>query len=345
MKTFSKLALAVAGSLGMLAAQPASAQTTLTMSSWVPPSHPLTKNFLQGWANEAEKVTGGRVKFQMLPKAPAAPPGTFDAVHDDLVDMSYVTCSYTPGRFLLYKLAELPGGGPTATINSLAYTKIHYKYFAPVNEYKGVHLLGVFTHGPGQIFNSKREVKSLADLKGLKIRTGGGVAADMGKLMGATLMFKPAPLAYELLKEGVADGVFFPLESPSSFHLEKLIHYATLFHGGFYSSAFIFMMNPDKWNALPQRDKDALQKISGEYVARLAGKTWDDADQVGLNLIKSTGVKITHASPAFEADVQKIAKPVIEAWYKDAAKRGIDGPMVFKAFHDEIRREEMAMKR
>jgi TRAP-type C4-dicarboxylate transport system substrate-binding protein len=266
-------------------------------------------------------------------------------VRDDLVDLSYVTASYTPARFLLTKLGELPGGGATATINSVAYSRVHYKYFAPANEYKGVHLLGVFTHGPGQIYNSKHEVASLADLKGLKIRTGGGIAADMGKAMGATLIFKPAPLAYELLKEGVADGVFFPLESPASFHLEKLIHYATLFHGGFYSSTFGFFMNPGKWDALPQRDKDALNKVSGEYVARFAGHMWDAADKVGLAAIKKANVKITHASPAFEAEVKALAKSVIEDWYKDAARRNVDGPKAFAMYHAEIDKLEARMKK
>src|SRR2546425_3344190 len=85
---------ALAGSV-LAAAQPALAQTTLTMSSWVSPTHHITAVVLQGWANEAEKATNGRVKFQMLPKHPSAPPGTFDAVRDGLVDLSYVTASYT----------------------------------------------------------------------------------------------------------------------------------------------------------------------------------------------------------------------------------------------------------
>src|SRR5439155_3153385 len=82
-------------------AQPAPAQTTLTISSWVSPQHHLTSVVLQGWANELEKATTGRVKFQMLPKHPSAPPGTFDAVRDGLVDLSYVTASYTPARHIL----------------------------------------------------------------------------------------------------------------------------------------------------------------------------------------------------------------------------------------------------
>jgi TRAP-type C4-dicarboxylate transport system substrate-binding protein len=340
MKTNSRFAVALAGGLAMLAAHAAQAQTTLTMSSWVPPSHPLTKGFLQGWANEAEKVTAGHVKFQMLPKAPVAPPGTFDAVRDDLVDLSYVTASYTPARHVLTRMGELPGGGPTATINSVAYSRIHWKYFQKAGEYNGVHLLGVFTHGPGQIFNTRRPVTKGADLQGLKIRTGGGIADDMGKALGASLMFKPAPESYELLKTGVADGVFFPLESPASFHLEKLIKYATIFHGGFYSSTFGFFMNQAQWDKLPQQDKDALNKISGEYVARLAGGVWDEADKVGLAAIKKEGVQITYASPAFEKEIQDKAKPIVDAWIKAADAKGVDGAKALAEFHADIKQLE-----
>jgi len=102
------IALVIAALLGGLAAVPSAlAQTTtLTMSSWVSPQHHLTANVLVGWANEVEKATNGRVKFTMLPKHPSAPPGTFDAVRDGLVDLSYVTASYTPARHILPLMAS-----------------------------------------------------------------------------------------------------------------------------------------------------------------------------------------------------------------------------------------------
>src|ERR1044072_8105806 len=91
---------------------PASAQTPLTYSSWVPPTHHLTI-WQANWAADVEKATGGRVKFQSLPKAPAAAPGTFDAVRDGLVDLSFVTPGHTPSRHILPLVAERPGGGRT----------------------------------------------------------------------------------------------------------------------------------------------------------------------------------------------------------------------------------------
>src|ERR1700682_4412042 len=73
-----RLAVLTAGFIAV--AQPAIAQTTLTMSSWVSPQHHLTSVVLQGWATEVEKATNGRVKFTRRPKHPSARAGRFDPV-------------------------------------------------------------------------------------------------------------------------------------------------------------------------------------------------------------------------------------------------------------------------
>jgi len=325
---------ALAGSV--VAAQPALAQTTLTMSSWVSPTHHITAVVLQGWANEAEKVTNGRVKFQMLPKHPSAPPGTFDAVREGLVDLSYVTASYTPARHIMPMLPELPGAGDTALVNSVAYSRIHWKHLHKVGEYKGVKLLGVFTHGPGQMF-TKRPVHNINDVQGLKIRTGGGVAEAVAKALGTSAFVKPAPESYELLKSGVADGVFFPMESIISFKLDTVLEQATLFPGGMYSSAFGFFMNEEKWNKLPKQDQDAIDKISGEWIARHAGQSWDEADKKGLEVLKKSGVKIVNADPAFVAEVKKRSAPIIEDWIQKASAKGADGAKILAEFREELK--------
>ncbi len=327
---------ALAGSV-IAAAQPALAQTTLTMSSWVSPQHHLTSVVLTGWATEVEKATNGRVKLQMLPKHPSAPPGTFDAVRDGLVDVSYVTASYTPARHILPLMPELPGAGETALINSVAYSRIHWKYFDKVGEYKGVKLLGVFTHGPGQMF-TKRPVTSINDIQGLKIRTGGGVAEAVAKALGASAFVKPAPESYELLKSGVADGVFFPLESIISFKLETVVEQATLFPGGMYSSAFGFFMNEDKWAKLPREDQAAIEKVSDEHLARLAGQSWDEADRKGLEGLKKSGVKIVNADAALVAEVQKRSAPIIDDWIKKASAKGVDAARILAEFRAELKK-------
>ena len=330
------LVAALAGGL-LATAQPAPAQTTLTMSSWVSPQHHLTSVVLQGWATEVEKATNGRVKFQMLPKHPSAPPGTFDAVRDGLVDLSYVTASYTPARHILPLMAELPGAGETALINSVAYSRIYWKYFDKVGEYKGVKQLGVFTHGPGQMF-TKRPVAGIADVQGLKIRTGGGVAEAVAKALGTSAFVKPAPESYELLKGGVADGVFFPLESIVSFKLDTVLEQATLFPGGMYSSSFGFFMNEEKWNKLPKQDQEIFEKLSGEHIARLAGASWDEADKKGMEALKKSGVKVVNADAAFVAEVKKRSAPIVEDWIQKASAKGVDAAKILAEFREELKK-------
>ena len=339
MKTLPTTLAAAATALWLaLGASAAQAQTVLTMSSWVGPTHLLTRDVLGGWAAAVEKATQGRVKFQMLPKHPSAAPGTFDAVRDGLVDVSYVTASYTPARHPLPLLAELPGAGASAEINSVAFSRVHWKYLQAANEYKGVKLLGVFTHGPGQMFTVKKPVNSVADLAGMKIRSGGGISEAAAKALGASPLVKPAPESYELLSSGVADGTFFPAESIKSFNLDKVVKYATYFPGGFYCSSFGFFMNEDKWNKLSKQDQDAILSVSGEALARLAGKAWDAADKIGQETLKAAGATITDASPEFVADVRKRTEPLVQDWIKSANAKGVDGAKAFAEFHEELKK-------
>ena len=337
MAKLTRVALTALALIGAVVSPAIAQTTTLTMSSWVSPQHHLTAVVLQGWANEVEKATGGRVKLTMLPKHPSAPPGTFYAVRDGLVDVSYVTASYTPARHILPLMAELPGAGDTARVNSVAYSRIYWKHFHAVGEYKGVKLLGVFTHGPGQMF-TKRPVHGIADVQGLKIRTGGGIAEAVAKALGAAAFVKPAPESYELLKGGVADGVFFPLESIISFKLETVLEQATLFPGGMYSSAFGFFMNEEKWNKLAKEDQAAIEKVSGEHLARLAGRSWDEADAKGLEALKKSGVKIVNADPAFAAEVAKRSAPIVDDWIKKASAKGVDAAKILAEFHAELKK-------
>lgn len=328
----------LAALIGSAFSMPALAQAPLTFSSWVPPTHHLTL-WQQKWAADVEKATGGRVKFQSLPKHPSAPPGTFDAVRDGLMDMSYVTASYTPARHILPLMAELPGAGGTAEINSVAFSRMHWKHFHKVGEYNGVKLLAVWTHGPGQMF-TKKPIKSIAEFKNQKIRTGGGIAEKVANALGASAFVKPAPESYELLNSGVADGVFFPFESIVSFKLDKVIGQATVFPGGLYSSSFGFFMNQGKWDKLAKQDQAIIEKMAGEAAARSNGKSWDTADQVGLSALKAAGANIVTADAAMMAEAQKRSGPIIEDWIKQASAKLPNAKAVLEEFRAELKKVE-----
>ena len=334
--TISALPPALAGALALAGA--AQSQATLTISSWAPPNHHMTRITTMGWAADVERVTQGRVKFQMLAKHPSAPPGTFDAVRDGLVDVTFTPPSYTPARHIVTMLAELPGGGPTALINSVAFQRVDWRHLDKAGEFKGVKLLTIYTHGPGQMFNIKRPINALADLRGLKIRTGGGGAEKFAQALGIASFVKPAPESFELLSTGVADGVFFPIESVPAFKIENIVKYGTLLPGGFYSLTFAFVMNERKWSAIAKADQDAILAISGEPHARIAGKAWDDADRAAEDILKKAGVQLTQASPALIDEMKVHIAALQQEWVKAATAKGVDGAAALADFQAEIQK-------
>jgi TRAP-type C4-dicarboxylate transport system substrate-binding protein len=332
-----KLHLASAVAIAsLLTLAPAQAQTTMTAASWVPPGHPLTANIFVPWLKEVETATQGRVKFNILPKAPVAPPQTFDAVKEGVVDVSFTVQGYTPGRFVLTKMAEFGFLGDSSEATSVAYERMYQKHLAKLGEHKGVKVISVFTHGPGEIFTVNKPVASLADLQGLKIRVGGGIVNEYTRALGASPLLKPSSESFQMLQSGVADGIFFPPESIPGFKLTSLIKHGTLIPGGLYNTSFVMMMNEARYNALPQADRDAIDKLSGEHFARLAGKAWDAADAAGMATMKAAGVNLQTASPAFIAEIKAKLDPVEQAWGAEVKPKGVDGAALMKEFRAEI---------
>ncbi|MDZ7810790.1 MAG: hypothetical protein U5L11_12640 [Arhodomonas sp.] len=197
----------------------------------------------RGGGHRGQRPGGG----DELPLGP--PPPEYDLVSDGLADVGFAARGYTPGRFSVFELAELPLQTPSSEELSVAYWRAYQETMAGQDEHKGVHLLGLFVHGPGHIWNSQRPVDSLDDLQGLKLRVPGGVAAQLSENLGVTPINAPSSQAYELLSQGVADGIVFPYESVTFFNLQETLEYGTTVPGGLYNVSFYVVMNEDKWNA------------------------------------------------------------------------------------------------
>ncbi len=329
---------------GLLAGTPAHAQTTLTLNGWAGPTHLLTNDILVGWAKEVEKASNGRIKYSLLPKAPAAPSGTVDAVINGLCDVSYISHGLHPGRFTLTKLVEFPQMGSSGEINSVVYERLHEKYLAQAGEHKGVKVLTLFTHGPGNIFTSKKQVLRPADLAGLKLRVGGGALSELMTALGATPVVRSASENYELLSNGVVDGTLTPDETIVSFKTEKIIRYGTRVPGGLYTLSFAVIMNEKTFNSLPKQDQDVITSLSGERYARLSGKAWDSMDKVGLEGMQKAGVQLANADATLVAAIRDKAKPIEEGFFKLAKEKGVDGAKVLNEFREETRKMAGAQK-
>ncbi|MFC6668751.1 TRAP transporter substrate-binding protein [Marinobacterium aestuariivivens] len=321
--------------LSLTAALSQADTTKLTLSSWLPSGHPLVKDVIVPWTEQVEQATEGRVEIVMLPSALGHPKMHYDIARDGQADITYGAHGYTPGRFKLYKMVEFPFGGDSAEATSVAYWKVYNQSLGKAGEHRDVQLLGLFTHGPGHIHNSRKTVSAAADLKGLKLRVGGGIMNDLASDLGAVTLQKPSSSIYELMSSGVADGTLFPLESVTAFNIQDKATHTTLVPGGLYNFSFFVAMNRDRFAGLSQQDQDAVMSVSGEALARLAGRVWDRVDAAALEALKTNGNEITEAPEALIDEVRASVDPMVEAWQAEAAELGIDGAAALQAFRAE----------
>lgn len=322
---------------GTVAATSAMADTTLTLSSWLPPGHLITRAMVD-WAKDVERVSNGRIKSNLLPKAVASPAGTFDAVRNGLADVSWTVHGYTPGRFVLTGVAEFPLDSVNAEAATVAYQRVFERHLAVANEHKNLKPLTMFTTGPAHLYTTKKPIRSVADANGLKARVAGGMAAELAKALGIHGLLKPAPAVYEMLSTGIADGVFFGIEGITAFKIDEIVKYWTRFRGGLYRTSFAVVMNVDAYKKLSSADKAALDSQSGQKFAAKIGQYWDGADRVAEAKMKAKGIQQIDPNQAFIDAILAKRRELEVAWFKQAARKGVDGPKVLQEFRAEVKK-------
>lgn len=313
----------------------ASAQTRLRLSQWLPPSHPIVTGILEPWAEQVEQVTEGRVVIDFLP-ALGKPQSNFDLVHQGVADVAMGVHAYTADRFPLAYGFTLPGYADNATTASVAFWRTHQKHFAENDGFDGVKLLGEWLHGPGGIFTRDREIDSADDLPGLRLRATGGVVQDISESLGIIPQFAPASEAYELITRGVVDGAFFPYESVQNFNLTDALNHSLEVPGGLYRDAHYLIMNQDIWNGFSEADRNAIEEISGEAIARLAGTAWDEADATARDLLVSKGYTINVAEGDLLEKIKSTEEQLRAAWIERVSGQGVDGAAILETFRSEI---------
>lgn len=330
-KTIAGAAVGAAMATGAFAAD-----VTLTIASWAPPTHGMNAKMWPEFIRMVEEASGGTVSGEVkLGLAP--PPAMMDLVLDGAADVTWIFHGYNAGRFTATQLIELPGFEGSAEAASVAYQKVFDQYLAALEEHRGVKVLAMMTHGPAAIHTNK-EVKTLADVSGMKLRVPGGVGSTAGEALGAIGIQVPAPKVYETLASNAADGVVMPVETRKGFKLTEVAKNLYLMPGGFYRGSFAIIMNQDTFDSLPEDVRAALdEKVFGEPLARMAGATWDEMDAEGLAVTKEAGDNtITDASAEDVAAYGAIADAIKADVLAALAEKGVDAEAAYAMIKSEM---------
>lgn len=318
--------------------QMAAADVTLSYSPWLPEGYPLNDAVLRPWMAEVEKVTEGRVTFNWLPKAVGRAPEQFDVVRDGLADMSLVLPGYTPGRFELIELGELPLLSSDVAKLGPAFYEIYAAHLEPLEPFKGAHVLSIWSTIPTHLVSSKGLAESIDDFKGQKLRAPSATASAVMEALGAVPVQKPVSEIYELASTGIIDGSFFPISTTYDFKVDGPLNYFTLIPGGFGQSVMSLLVNQDKWDQISEEDRAAIMELSGATIASAAGNLFQTAEQTAIDRARSERPdEIAVASDALLADITEALQPIYEDWYTRAAADGLEDPQaVMSAFKQKI---------
>lgn len=287
------------------------------------------------WGKELEKRTNGRVKITIFPgNQLVAADKCYDGIVRGIADSGMSVLGYTRGKFPLIEVIDLPLGFKSG----LQVTRVmnaFYKKFKP-KEFDEVKILILNGHGPGLLHTSRKQVATLEEIKGLKIRCHGLSAKIVEKLGGAPVGM-PIGDTYDALSRGVAEGVMVPYEALEGFRLGEVVKYTTESYGTAYTSGMFIAMNMKRWNSLPPDIQKIIDDLSEEYIDKV-GKRWDEIDASGKEFILKRGNKLVPMSKEENERWAKAVRPIIDEYLEATKKKGLPGEEALKFVLEEMKK-------
>jgi TRAP-type C4-dicarboxylate transport system substrate-binding protein len=305
----------------------AQAQFTLKLHHFLPSVSNGHTKMLAPWAKMVEEGSGGRIKIDIFPamQLGGTPPQLYDQARDGVADIVWTLPGSTPGRFPSTEVWELPFvAARRGIVNARASQEYAAKHV--LKETADVKLLSFWSHDHGLIHCNK-QIKTMEDLKGLKLRSPTRLAGEGLKALGATALGMPVPQVPESLAQKVIDGAVVPWEVVPAIKVHELVKFHTEIPGTptFYTASFFLAMNKAKFESLPDDLKQVVDGNSQMKFAELAGNMWDTAGAEVYEMVKKRGNTISAISEDEKQRWIKTCQPVHEAWVKQVKDKGLDG--------------------
>ena len=290
----------------------------LKLANYFPPTH-MNSIMMGKYCEEINKKLAGKVEVTQytggtLLTAPKMAAGVASGIAD--IGLSHL--SYSRGRFPVMEIMELPLGFPSSWIATHVGMDFYEK--AKPKEWDQYHPLMFSTSPPNVVQTLKKQVKTLDDLKGMKIR-GTGRIGDIVKALGAVPMPIETVDLYEALRRAVIDGTYTPLETLKGFKLgevEKFVS-ATWKVGSVFQ--FYVVFNKRKWDSLPPDVKKVFTEHSKEFLERWAVE-WNKIDIEGRDYFTKLGGQVLPVSDAEQNKMVNAVQPVIADYKKDLVSKG-----------------------
>lgn len=305
----------------------------LRVHHFLPAGSPAQVELIEPWAQAVEEQSDGRITVRIFPamQLGGSPPQLIDQVRDGVADVVWTLPGYTAGRFPKMSVFELPFMISDAVATSKAAHAFYEEHAQ--DEFADVHPILFHVHDRGVIHTRGARIETIEDMAGVQLRAPGRAIGDALEAYGATPIFLPVPQVPEALSRGVIDGAVVPWEVTVPLRLYELADHHTEIPGerGLYTAVFLFAMNKDTYEGLPEDLKAVIDANSGLNIAEWVGEAWVRAEEPGKRLAEERGNTIISMAEDQVARLQELAQGVREAWVADLDAAGHDGAALLAA--------------
>jgi len=292
----------------------------LSYSVFFPPTH-IQCQTAQAWAEEIGKRTDGKVKITLYPAGTLTKaPQCYEGVVNGVSDIGMSCFAYTRGRFPLLEGLDLPLGYPNGTVATRVATEMVQKH-QPA-EVADVHVLYVHAHGPG-ILASRKPVRKLEDLAGLKVRAT-GLSSKIVQSLGGTPLAMSQSETYEALQKGVVEATFCPIETLKGWKQGEVINHVTETSVIGYTTSMFVVMNKKAWDDLGADLQKVFTDVSAEWVAK-HGQAWDQADQEGADFVKELQREVITLDAVEQQRWQAAVQPILDDYVTATGEKNLPG--------------------
>jgi TRAP-type C4-dicarboxylate transport system substrate-binding protein len=335
--------LAAAALVALASALPAQAQqVVLKVHHFLPGTSNVHNNLIQPWCDKIARESGDKLKCQIYPamQLGGTPAQLFDQARDGVADIVWTIPTYSAGRFVKSEVFELPFFTRSAKGSSQAYWT--YVQKSALDEYQGVRPIFLHTNdGSSFHMSSPKGVRTLEDLKGLKIRAATRLNSRMLAALGATPVQMPLPSVPEAMAKGVIDGAMVPWEGVPAAKLQEIAKSHLDAPAGqpkFSNSIFAFVMNQARYDSLPADLKKVIDANSGAAVSGWAGeKGFDSVVAANHKLAGERGNALLTLSDGEYQRWIKASADVDDQWVKEVSAKGANGRALLEEAQGLIR--------
>ncbi|SJZ68602.1 TRAP transporter substrate-binding protein [Consotaella salsifontis] len=273
------------------------------------------------WAQNVKTMSGGRIEIEILPVNAVVPANqTLDAVAAGILQGHLTDPSYFSGKDPAFgMIGNLVGawGDPLEFLEYMKYNGGDEIYNELVEPY-GLHLIGSAATGLESLPSSK-PIRSVDDLKGLKLRAPEGMVYDIFSKAGATPVNLPGSEVYTSLEKGVIDAADYTVFATNQAQgLHSFAKYPA--YPGFHSLPMVSVsINKQIWDGLPDDLKKILEVSVDSMAYEMVAKLKQRDIKAVAEARKDPNIEIIDLPAEERAKFRNIARQEWEVWAKKNA--------------------------